>query len=163
MISFHVCLGDDRFSCTAVLTSSLQALVNFGMAAWARDSENIDLLRTLIEPALVWCANSPELDPVSTIFEMLDDNRSFFRASHLELIGKLLDSPWADQKMELVLQADPDAEPFLFLLIAFGQAMLAQLVTNPQVPAIARYLGKDPFHMRRLYQRVRSLYASPVD
>jgi hypothetical protein len=74
--------------------------------------------------------------------EALEDNATFFRPQQMEIVGSLLDSAWANRHMESVLVGDPDEEAFIWLLVAYGLAIIEKLVGHFDSDIAVRFMGK---------------------
>lgn len=123
-----------------------QNWASFAQYAWHKESEKVELLRSLVQLALGWCARSDTTESIQQLQEALEDNHTFFKQPQMELVGSLLDSEWANRHMEAVLVGDPDEEGFIWLLVAYGQVVIEKLVSHFDSDAAVRFMGE--FHPR---------------
>lgn len=89
-------------------------------------------IQSLIVPA-VHCMHADPENSIENFAELLrKKGNSLFDAEHVQLIYNLMTSPWGEQQVSSILEGDMDSDAFLTLLLAFGAAILDQLMQSPE-------------------------------
>lgn len=94
----------------------------------------VTALRSLVEPAIE-CLPEESLFEAATSFlaETLSSFPGFFSSQQLNLLLTVLETPWADSLLSRILSGDTEFNTFQFglLLLAFGEATIKDLMTDP--------------------------------
>ena len=107
---------------------------------WTRESDQVQLLRGLLRRALRWFSVGPTDDTTKELVELLTHYPSFFQREHLSTIFTHITGPWGISRIREVLEGDPEADSFVQLMVAFGDATVEQLAEMNEHDISQRFL-----------------------
>jgi hypothetical protein len=107
---------------------------------WTRESDQIQLLRGLLKRILRWFSAGPMDDTTKELVELLSHYPSFFQRDHLATISTHITGPWGVARIKEVLEGDPEADSFVQLMVAFGDATVEQLAEMNEHDISQRFL-----------------------
>ncbi|KAF2841488.1 ARM repeat-containing protein [Patellaria atrata CBS 101060] len=106
--------------------------VFYGQRAWTHSSENINLLRSLINPSLELIVISDDTDVIEGMIEMINGYESLFKQEHSSALSNLLRGDWARQYLGDI-ESDAEASGSAArLLCAYGVLEIHSLIQYPQ-------------------------------
>ncbi|KAF2434747.1 ARM repeat-containing protein [Tothia fuscella] len=126
---------DTIFQLRSEALSCFLSCAIFSQPAWPSDQESLTPLRSLLEPAMVWCPiGAPESLDIFT--DLLSTFGAFFQKANLEALGTLLTSRWAQEQLTNILTdanegTGEDTPAFAKLVLAYGEVMMKELVNEP--------------------------------
>ncbi len=123
-----------------LVLTPIQSWALHAQRSWSKDTERLNQLRSLLEPALICCAQERG-EAVELLIDLLSNYTSFFLPEHLSKISALLRSPWGHDRLALLERGESTDLEFGRLLLAYGEASVQEIITDCINSSSAEIMG----------------------